>query len=326
MRGHVAILRGAGLGPIRPPQSLRRVGQDPQLRASSRTTRRHQTLLRPCLCERRGRKHGHEREDWFQAESERLGSLSAELWTSTVIGHPVALIKRVNNQIARKLLETADLLDRRGGNSFRIRAYREAAQHLIHLSQPIQEIFRERDVAGIRDALQVGDRLAEVVRAAIVTGRMPLLDRLRAAAGPESVLQSVPGLGPVWADRIRHDLGIESLEELEVAAYDGRLEHVAGMGDWRAYVIRSPLGWPEPGRAHRRLTMRRQWLRSSRLTVSMAKPRPPDVCRSSRPGGLTCRAKLGFRCSTRGAANANTRRSIPTPPAPTSWDGPMTGS
>lgn len=31
------------------------------------------------LCERRGRKHGHEREDWFQAESERLGSLSAEL-------------------------------------------------------------------------------------------------------------------------------------------------------------------------------------------------------------------------------------------------------
>ena len=163
------------------------------------------------------------------------------LWTSTVIGHPVALIKRVNNQIARKLLETADLLDRRGGNSFRIRAYREAAQHLIHLSQPIQEIFRERDVAGIRDALQVGDRLGEVVRAAMVTGRMPLLDRLRAAAGPESVLQSVPGLGPVWADRIRHDLGIESLEELEVAAYDGRLEHVAGMGPKRLAGIRDSL-------------------------------------------------------------------------------------
>jgi putative hydrolase len=147
----------------------------------------------------------------------------------------------MNHQIAQKLIETADLLDGRGGNLYRVHAYRMAADRLIQLTQPIEEIYRQRNVAGVREALNVGSRMTEVVCEAIVTGRLRLLDRLRRAGHAGSILESVPGLGPVWAKRIHHDLGIATLEDLEIAAYDGRLEHVAGMGTKRLAGIRDSL-------------------------------------------------------------------------------------
>lgn len=149
----------------------------------------------------------------------------------------------MNKRIAQQLLETADLLARRSeGNPYRIRAYRQAAEGLLRLARPIQDIFRDQGEQGIRDALIVGERLAGALREIILNGRLPLLERLRAskeAAG--SVLATVPGLGPVWVNHLRQDLGILTLEDLEAAAYDGRLEHASGMGAKRLAGIRDSL-------------------------------------------------------------------------------------
>jgi hypothetical protein len=68
-----------------------------------------------------------------------------------------------------------------------------------------------------------------------------MLERLRGEADPVALLMTVPGIGPVNAARLHHDLGIDSLEELEMAAHDGRLMEVAGLGRKRVAGIMDSL-------------------------------------------------------------------------------------
>lgn len=87
----------------------------------------------------------------------------------------------------------------------------------------------------------MGERLAGVLSQIILEGRFALLERLRANAPADSVLETVPGIGAVWVKHLEDDLGIATLEDLEAAAYDGRLEHAAGMGAKRLAGIRDSL-------------------------------------------------------------------------------------
>jgi hypothetical protein len=68
-----------------------------------------------------------------------------------------------------------------------------------------------------------------------------MLERLRGESDPVALLRTVPGIGRVMAERLHDELGIETLEELEVAAYDGRLERVLGFGQKRIAGIRDSL-------------------------------------------------------------------------------------
>lgn len=64
-----------------------------------------------------------------------------------------------------------------------------------------------------------------------------MLDRLRGGSDSGSLLASVPGIGKRLAERLHRDLGIDTLEELETAAHDGRLRNIAGIGDKRVAGI-----------------------------------------------------------------------------------------
>jgi DNA polymerase (family X) len=74
-----------------------------------------------------------------------------------------------------------------------------------------------------------------------------MLDRLRGESDPIALLRTVPGIGKVMAERVHDELGIETLEELEVAAHDGRLAKVPGFGDKRLAGIRDSVA-TRPGR------------------------------------------------------------------------------
>jgi DNA polymerase (family 10) len=74
-----------------------------------------------------------------------------------------------------------------------------------------------------------------------VAGRLAMLERLRGESDPATILASVPGIGRKLADRLYHDLAIETLEDLEAAAHDGRLEHALGFGSKRLAGIRDSL-------------------------------------------------------------------------------------
>ena len=139
----------------------------------------------------------------------------------------------LNVEIAQRLREVGRLLQEQGANPFRVQAYRQAAEILLRLDRPVSQILQSEGMEGLRKLPGIGETLARAVRDLTVTGRLPMLDRLRGEADPIAVLASVPGIGEVLARHLHEDLGIDTLEELEVAAHDGRLTDIAGIGEKR---------------------------------------------------------------------------------------------
>ncbi len=144
---------------------------------------------------------------------------------------------RFNHQIARRLDEVANILNEQGPNHYRVQAYRRAAVTVRHLPTPVSEILERGGIDGLRKLPGIGERLAAAIRNLVVTGRLPMLERLRGEADPIELLMSVPGIGHIHAARLHCELGIDSLEELEAAAHDGRLRDVAGLGQKRVAGI-----------------------------------------------------------------------------------------
>ncbi len=135
-----------------------------------------------------------------------------------------------NGEIATVLDAVAELLEAQGANPFRVQAYHAAAQTLRTLARPAHEILHDEGEEGLRQLPTIGRSLAHSIAQLADTGELPLLNRLRGAATPERIFATVAGIGPELADRIHEYLGIESLIELESAAYSGRLASVPGFG------------------------------------------------------------------------------------------------
>ena len=146
-----------------------------------------------------------------------------------------------NQRIALKLREAADLLERQAANPFRVGAYRNAAQTVTGLNEDLQEIVQRAGVKGLIELPDIGRGIAAAIDELLRTGRWVQLERLRGAVDPISLFQSVPGLGPALAQRIHDVLDIDTLEALETAVHDGRLEAVPGIGARRATAIRASL-------------------------------------------------------------------------------------
>jgi DNA polymerase (family X) len=135
-----------------------------------------------------------------------------------------------NDQIARRLDELANLLEAQGANPFRVNAYRHGAMAIAGLPEPVSELYKREGIQGLERIPAIGHWLAIAVRGMVETGRLPLLEHMRGEIDPVLLLQSVPGIGPIQAERLHHDLGIDTLEELEAAAHDGRLANLVGFG------------------------------------------------------------------------------------------------
>ena len=147
----------------------------------------------------------------------------------------------MNSLVANRLDEVAQILDEQRANVFRVGAYRRAAQVLRGLQEPIDQIVKTQGVEGLERLPAIGETLARLIYQLVMTGRLPMLDRLRGESDPIALLRTVPGIGKVLAQKLHDDLGIETLEELEIAAHDGRLERIAGLGSKRIAGIRDAL-------------------------------------------------------------------------------------
>lgn len=132
-----------------------------------------------------------------------------------------------NAEVARIFREMARLLEVEGANPFRVRAYERAAQNIEALGGDIAEwVARDRlgEIPGI------GKDLAAKITEIVVTGRLFGLEELktRVPAGLLEILE-VPGLGPKRARLIYESLGVENLDELEVAARSGKIRTLPGI-------------------------------------------------------------------------------------------------
>lgn len=146
-----------------------------------------------------------------------------------------------NQEVAAKLREAADLLELQGANPFRVSAFRRAGASVAQLPRDIREVAQEQGSAGLEDIPNVGRGIAAAIIEIVSTDRWGRLDRLRGELDAGRLFQSVPGIGPVLALRIHDTLHIDSLEALEVAAHDGRLEEIPGVGRRRVAAIRASL-------------------------------------------------------------------------------------
>jgi DNA polymerase (family X) len=139
-----------------------------------------------------------------------------------------------NLAIARVLTEIGDLLEIKGENPFKIRAYRNAADTIVHEPGRIAEM-----TAGERLALPgVGKDLAGKIGELIDSGAIRYHQELLQEFPPTVLdLLHLQGVGPKTVARLYGDLGIRTLEDLESAARDGRIRGMKGMGAKKEALI-----------------------------------------------------------------------------------------
>jgi Holliday junction resolvasome RuvABC DNA-binding subunit len=159
---------------------------------------------------------------------------------------------QLNAEIAERLRFMAELRAQQGDNGFRVQAYRRAADTLESLEEPVDAVLAQKGRAGLIALEGVGAGIAAAIAEMVSTGRWAQLERLQGVLEPEQLFRSLPGIGPKLAARIHDELEIETLEQLEMAVHDGRLERVEGVGARRAASVRAMLNERLGGRRIRR--------------------------------------------------------------------------
>ena len=126
--------------------------------------------------------------------------------------------------------EIADLLEIEGANTFRIRAYRNAARILGDLPQEARVLVERGD--DLTRLPGIGADLAGKIGEIVTTGHCSLLERLRRELPPAiTELLKIPGLGPKRVKALYHDLDVQTVEQLHRAAQDGRIRSLHGFGE-----------------------------------------------------------------------------------------------
>src|ERR1700737_3429302 len=125
------------------------------------------------------------------------------------------------------LNRVADLVETRGENFFKIRAYREAVRQLDNLTTEVEDLIHE---GRLKDGPGIGEAIEEKISEYVLTGQLEFLNKLETEI-PSALLEltRVPGLGPRTAKDIYDALGILSLDALEEAAQSHRLLQVRGI-------------------------------------------------------------------------------------------------
>ncbi len=132
------------------------------------------------------------------------------------------------HRVAAVLEEVGTLLELTGANSFRVRAFANAARALDALDADLDELVRQERLAEIPG---IGKGIARDVAELVTTGTLAVHEELRARvpAGLLGILR-VPGLGPKKVRALWERLGVSDLAALEAAAHEGRLRQLEGFG------------------------------------------------------------------------------------------------
>ena len=133
-----------------------------------------------------------------------------------------------NHVVAAIFAAMADMLAIQGENYHRILAYRRAAENVATLGRPLEEVWQAGEVEAIPG---IGKTLASKIDELMDTGRLQAYEKLQAQVpgGVVAMLQ-IPDVGPKRAALFWKGLDITSVEALEVAAREGRLRTLPGMG------------------------------------------------------------------------------------------------
>jgi DNA polymerase (family 10) len=135
-----------------------------------------------------------------------------------------------NSEVAKVFQDIADLLELKGENAFKIRAYQKAARAIDHYPRELEAMINQGE--DLQSISGVGEAIAKKTTELITTGRLVYYENLKAEL-PQGItnLLAIPGIGPKTASKLSNDLGISSVDELERAINDGRVAQLFRLGE-----------------------------------------------------------------------------------------------
>lgn len=132
-------------------------------------------------------------------------------------------------EIAKALREIAGLMQIKGENPYKARAYENGADAVEGLDEEIGVLVDEKRLTSFRG---IGSALAAVIADLYLTGRSEVLDKLREELPPGVLeLANVPGLTVKRIQALHNALGISSIEELKTACLTGNVRKIKGFGE-----------------------------------------------------------------------------------------------
>ena len=134
------------------------------------------------------------------------------------------------NEIADVLTEIGTLLELKGENPFKIRAYQSGARALEAIEEEeLAALIGEKRLESVKG---IGEALAQKITELFATGGLVFFEKLRASIEPGLIeMLEVPGLGPKKIRALHDKLGLVSIKDLATACTDGRVAALAGFGE-----------------------------------------------------------------------------------------------
>ncbi len=190
------------------------------------------------------------------------------------------------DQVAEILVNIGTLLELKGENPFKTRAYLNAARALESTNESLAKLVAENRLGEIKG---IGEGIQKKIVELVTTGRLVYYDELKASVPPGLVaMLEIPGVGPKKIKMLHDQLGIETVEQLEQACQDGRVAKLKGFGEKTARNI-------SDGINRRRSYAAKHLLSDALLLAESLLDRlraHPDVVRCSEAGSLRRRREI----------------------------------
>ncbi len=133
------------------------------------------------------------------------------------------------NKVAEILVEIGVLLELKGENPFKTRAYANAARTLEGLHEPLATLVAEKRLGKIKG---IGEALEQKITELVETGTLKYYEELKASIPPGLVeMLEISGVGPKKIQALNKKLGIDSVEKLEAACKAGKVAELDGFGE-----------------------------------------------------------------------------------------------
>ena len=133
------------------------------------------------------------------------------------------------NEVAAVLGQIGILLELKGENPFKTRAYLTAVRVLESLEGSLEELVAAKRLGELKG---FGEALQDKVTILVTTGRLPYYEELKASLPPGlPALLEIQGLGPKKVKRLFDELGVDSVETLEAACKENRIAGLEGFGE-----------------------------------------------------------------------------------------------
>ena len=133
------------------------------------------------------------------------------------------------DKVAEILVEIGTLLELKGENPFKTRAYSNGARIIEGLTEPLAQLVAEKRLGEIKG---IGAALEQKITELVETGQLKYYDELKASIPPGLLeMLEISGLGPKKIQALNKQLGIDSIEKLEAACQAGQVAELDGFGE-----------------------------------------------------------------------------------------------